>query len=341
MTPAREPWVDAAKGVLILLVVLWHVVRKHYLLLPWVPEEVAHAWSTGSFLLQPVRVPLFFVVSGLLAARAVHRPWPDLLRTRVLRDYWTYLVWLLLGSAFFLVGPHLTTRTARSAEELVVAALTGTANTWYLYALAAYVLVARLTLHLPLWLPLTGAAVLAVVADLPGSPHTGNVEPLLRDLLPFLVAVRRPDLVTALVARSDGGRALLAVAVYLPVASLAVAAGASRLAGVAALLGGLGAVCGTVVAVAAARALPRAAEQVGRLGRLTLPVYVLHLPLLALLHAGALHVDLPPAVGVVWPLVAVALLTGASLLLHRLLVGVGLEVLFRPPRVRPLASAPC
>ncbi|MCU1691804.1 MAG: pyridoxal-5-phosphate-dependent protein subunit beta, partial [Frankiales bacterium] len=228
MTERRQPWVDAAKGVLILLVVLWHVVRKHYVLLPWVPGPVAHGWSTASFLLQPVRVPLFFVVSGYLASRAVRRSWPDLLRGRVLRDYWTYVVWLLLGSAFFLVGPPLTTHTAHSVPELLVAAVAGNANTWYLYALAAYVVVARLSLRLPVWLPLTLALLLAGAADLAVMPHTGNVEPLLRNLLPFLVAALRPDLVTALVARADPGRARAAAAVYLPVVAVAVAAGVSR-----------------------------------------------------------------------------------------------------------------
>ncbi|MCU1693477.1 MAG: hypothetical protein JWM64_2568, partial [Frankiales bacterium] len=47
---------------------------------------------------------------------------------------------------------------------------------------------------------------------------------------------------------------------------------------------------------------------------------------------------------VAWPLLAVAGLTGASLLLHRLLVRCGLEVLFRPPRALAagrLASRAC
>lgn len=339
----REPWADAAKGVLILLVVLWHTTRKHYVHLPWVPAPVEAVWLTGSQLLQPVRVPLFFLVSGYLAARAVHRPWRVVLRRRVLRDYWVYLVWLVLGSAFFTVVPGITTSTAHTWGELALGVVVGYTNAWYLYALAVYLVVAKAcrSLPRPVWLGL--GVVLAVVAEVKAVPSHGNTESLLGNLLPFLVGALAPRLVAEQVRRATWRRVLVTWAVFLPLVGVAVAVGLSRAVVVTLVLAVPGTAAGLLLAVRASHAFPTAAAVLGRVGRRTLPVYVLHLPLLALLHAGARRVQVPegPAaalLAVVYPTVAVALLTAVSLALHRVLLALGLGVLFRLPR-RP-ASVP-
>lgn len=332
----REPWADAAKGALILLVVLWHTTRKHYVHLPWVPAPVEAVWQTVNLLLQPVRVPLFFLVSGYLAARAVHRPWGVLLRTRVLRDYWLYLVWLVLGSAFFLVGPPFLTSTAHTWGELALGLLIGYSNAWYLYALAAYLVVARACVRLPLPVSLGLGTVLAVVAEVHAVPSHGNTESLLGNLLPFLVGALVPGLVTREAERVTWRRVGLSALVFLPLVAAAVVAGLSRAVVVTVVLAVPGTAFGLLLAVRASRAYPAAAVVLGRLGRLTLPVYVLHLPLLALLHAAVLPVPVAAGLGAgllaaVYPLGAVAVLTAACLGLHRLLLAARMSALFRLP----------
>lgn len=337
--PEREPWADAAKGVLILLVVLWHATRKHVAQLAWVPEPVQTAWQTANVLLQPVRVPLFFLVSGYLAARAVHRPWPVVLRTRVARDYWLYLVWLVVGSAFFAVGPRLTTSTAHSWGELAVAALVGNSNAWYLYALAAYLVVAKACARLPLGVPFALGAALAVVAETRWMPSQGNTESVAANLLPFLVGALAPGVVADAVRQASWRRVLQAALAFLPVVAVAVALGVHRRTGVTLLLAALGTTAGLLLAARAAGAWPAAAASLGLLGRRTLPVYVLHLPLLALLHAVVAPLQLAPGPGTtllaaVYPAAVVALLVAGCLALHRLLLCVGLDVLFRLPGLR-------
>ena len=69
-------WVDVAKGACILLVVLHHAVVKDLALqTPAALDPVADAWQWVTMALKPVRMPLFFVLSGLVASSAVRRPW--------------------------------------------------------------------------------------------------------------------------------------------------------------------------------------------------------------------------------------------------------------------------
>ncbi len=332
----REPWPDAAKGVLIVLVVLWHTTRKHYRHLPWVPDQALAGWQVVNALLQPVRVPLFFLVSGYLAARAVRRPWGVLLRTRVRRDYWLHLVWFLIASAFFGLVPGLTTSTAHSGREVALGVVVGYSNTWYLYALAAYAVVAKLCLRLPVAVSFGVGVALALLAEVEAVPSLGNTESLLAGLLPFLVGCLLPERIAAVVARATWRRTLLAAAAFLPLVGVAGALGIRREVVATVVLAAAGSAAGLLLAARATRAFPAAALSLGRLGRLTLPVYVLHLPLLALLHRVVSPVALDPGgvtntLAVLYPAAAVALLVASSLVLHRTLVRLGLGVLFRLP----------
>ena len=111
--------------------------------------------------------------------------------------------------------------------------------------------------------------------------------------------------------------------------------------GVRVLLGLLGVPAGLLLAVCACRARPAAAALVGSLGRTTLPVYVLHLPLLALLHAAVLALPAPAGTGtallaVAYPLLATGVVTAAALAVHRGLLAVRLGALFRLPASLPI-----
>ena len=69
----RVGWVDAAKGLCILLVVLGHAIT----------ELQAHGyytaqWAGINFFLGPIRMPLFFLLSGLFAGKALKESWHKL-----------------------------------------------------------------------------------------------------------------------------------------------------------------------------------------------------------------------------------------------------------------------
>jgi fucose 4-O-acetylase-like acetyltransferase len=100
---------------------------------------------------------------------------------------------------------------------------------------------------------------------------------------------------------------------------------------------------GIAAAVAISRYLAGPSRLLSRLGSRTLPVYVMHLPLLAVLDRllrGPLAILEPhhAVVAAVEPVLLTTLLISVCLLLHRALRGLGLRWLFELPRVHRSGS---
>ena len=137
---AREGWPDVIKGVCIILVVMWHVVVKHSSDLPWEDAAgVPEMWTVVSAQLLPLRMPLFFVVSGMFAASAVLAPTRARLATRALRLALLYLLWVVIQTfALAAAGPDFDTARATDAWSLLLQLTVSPTNLWYLLALALY-----------------------------------------------------------------------------------------------------------------------------------------------------------------------------------------------------------
>ncbi|MDG4793191.1 acyltransferase [Micromonospora sp. WMMD1082] len=139
----RLAWADVAKGGCILLVLLWHVIMKDYLQFDWrLDLPVAGAWGTLGELL-PMRMPLFFTISGMFAAHAVRRPWRSVGRPRIARFLYLYGVWLLIHTAVLALAPDFPTDRATSPGELLAQLTVTPSNLWYLSALALYFVLAK------------------------------------------------------------------------------------------------------------------------------------------------------------------------------------------------------
>ena len=76
----RLLWADCAKGMSIIAVCYMHVVTG-------VPGASETAWSWLNDVMDPVRMPMFFLVSGLFAHRVIER---------TLGDLWYRRLWFLL-----------------------------------------------------------------------------------------------------------------------------------------------------------------------------------------------------------------------------------------------------
>ncbi|GAA5150978.1 hypothetical protein GCM10023340_29110 [Nocardioides marinquilinus] len=327
-TAARQAWADVAKGACIVLVVLWHVTRKDYLALPWsLDVPVTGAWGWLSQALLPVRMPLFFAISGLFAARRLAEPWGRLGARRVAPLLYLFVLWTLVHTLVLRLTPGFDTAVAGSPGELLVQLTVTPGNLWYLLALAAYVAVARATRRAP-HVALVAAAGLAVVAGAGLVATPGNREGLLVNLVWFLLGTRVAALPRTLTRRRVGVAAVVAF-------GLATVAwqglDADRWLDVRPGLGLLGIAAGAGVAVLVAPT--RVGTPLARLGRLTLPVYVVHLPLVALLHLASER-WLPTSsvvAALLYPAAATALVLALSLALHRVLVRAGGWWLFTAP----------
>lgn len=338
-------WADAAKGLCIALVVLHHLTTKHYdLLIPdgmWVED----LWQAATDALKPARMPLFFLISGMFAAGAARRPWGDVLRGRVATPYYLYAVWLAIHAAFFSVFTVLPMNRTRSLSELVGDLLLASTGLWYLYALALYFVLAKLLRPLDSRAVLLGAAAVSATSSLLPI-EAANRESLLQHFVFFAVGVMVPGLagrvvelpgrhVTASFAAGSAAVGLAAWALGLPQSTTTLL--------VSTMLVPL-----AIRLVAAASRNPWVGAPAARLGRHTLPVYVLHVPLLSLLHHVVVQVpalaDLAESMAghvvlAVYPVLGTVLVVAASLMLHAVLARMGFRALFQLPTSRSASPA--
>ncbi|WP_326533322.1 acyltransferase family protein [Pseudorhodoferax sp.] len=158
-------WIDAAKGICIVMVVLYHVVITAYRsqypadeLLGALPEIGLHELVIAG--LAPLRMPLFFMISGFLAARAALRSgWPEVANKRVTLFVYLYLLWSVIQWASVALM-HALSGVVRPATEQAIyadslpeylgALLLGATDVWYLYALPAYFIACKLLARRPL-----------------------------------------------------------------------------------------------------------------------------------------------------------------------------------------------
>lgn len=323
--PRRLDWADAAKGACIVLVVLWHVIMKHYLQIPWrISTPFPGAWGTLSEQLLPLRMPLFFTISGFFAAGAVSRPWRVLGRSRVAKFLYLYAVWLLVHTLVLSFVPDFATEHARGVPDLLAQLTITPSNLWYLYALALYFVVAKLARPVPMAVVLGAAFLLSAAASAELLATPGDRGGVYQNLVFFLGGLYGKSLIERLAADGTWSRLLV---VGVPYAGLLAAIhhfGAKTWFGVWPATCVVAVFLGVTLFGLAARWVS-ATRGLAAIGRRTLPIYVLHMPLLAVLHGlsiGALSragggVQL--AVAIAEPPVLTALLVWTCLLLHRLL----------------------
>jgi uncharacterized membrane protein YcfT len=343
----REVWADAAKGACILLVVLWHVVEKHYLEVTWrISLPIPGAWGTLVEQLLPLRMPLFFTISGVFAASAVNRPWSVVRRSKVARLYYLYILWVLIHTAVLSLTPDFDTLHAAGALDLLEELTITPPNLWYLYALALYFVIAKTVRRAPPAVVLGAAFVLSAAAAAGFLATPGNRGGLYQNLFFFLAGVSFRPFVEGLARNSNLRRLALTGAAYA-VALAAMAATASQewplvwpLVSVVAVLFG-------VTAAGQAARWPALGGALAALGRRTLPIYVIHMPIVALLDRplygplSTMDVRWQLVFAVVEPAALTALVTAICLTLETILRKVGAAWLFELPgwRIRPPTPA--
>ncbi len=284
-------------------------------------------------------MPLFFTISGMFAVGAVRRPWRVLGRSKVARFLYLYTVWLLIHTALLALVPDFDTARATGPLDLLAQLTITPSNLWYLYALALYFAIAKAARRLPA-APVLGAALaLSAVASAGLLEIPGNRGGLYQNLVFFLAGLYFRPLVERLAATAPAtpGRARRLLRRRPP------GHDGHRRARLARRLAG-GCVLATILGVTAAAQISRWAplgDALARLGRNTLPVYIIHMPLLALLHQALLPAlsagmdgRLRLLLTIAEPLLMSALLVWLCLTLHQGLLRSGATWLFDLPKSR-------
>ncbi len=153
----RVEWVDTAKGLCIILVVMMHstlgmgeaVGREG-----WLHHVVAFA--------KPFRIPAFFLVSGLFVARALSRDWPTYLDRRVVHFAYFYILWLTIQSVFKF-GQLYDDSFLRFITNYALAFVEPFGTLWFIYVLAVFSVMAKLLMRVPHHIHIIGAATLQII----------------------------------------------------------------------------------------------------------------------------------------------------------------------------------
>lgn len=330
---ARVGWPDVAKGVCIILVVLWHVVTKHAIEVEGA-GPVTDAWATLNAQLLPLRMPLFFLISGMFAGRVVSAPAGAPWRRRAGRLAAVYVIWVVIQTFVLALTPDFDTARAENGWQLLAQLTISPTNLWYLLALAVYLLVARLVRHLPSGVVLPVAFAIAAVAAAGVIPDLGNLWQLVQNLFFFLAGLRLRSVIERFAAGATPLRMVMLGGAYIAAVGAVGVLGMRQWPGVWPLLAIVAVAFGVVACATIDRHVSVIAGPLRWVGQRTLPIYVIHMIPLALID-GALRGAgwvATPAVEAVWPIVLTAVVIVICLAVHAGLVRVGLGVLFDPLR---------
>jgi uncharacterized membrane protein YcfT len=342
LLPVREPsrlaWVDAAKGLSILLVVAHHSVSFLHASGLAPPAVVAANTALAS-----VRMPLFFLASGLFVAAPFAAPWRTLLHKRVAFFLYLFVGWTLLRFAFFHIPAVAAVDPYVDDTDVVVLAwalLEPGSGMWFIYALALFAVIGKLIRGVPVWLQLGAAGVLSAFVGAEVLQFESDVwTRMARHLFFFLLGWHARTLIERMARLGTAVTVIAAAVVCVACAVGAVVLGIRSIPGVALALNVLAVTFGVLFAAWISRY--RLGRPLVALGARTLPVYLIHIFWIAVFMVGLRHVEVPAPAAYVLPAAMAVAFTVLSLMTHRLLVAAGASWLFAlPSRLAYRAPAP-
>src|SRR6266852_3990723 len=159
----RIDWVDYAKGICIVMVVMMHSVLG---------VELA-AGQTGFMhplvaFAKPFRMPDFFLISGLFLSVVIDRDWRTYLDRKVVHFAYFYVLWVTIQFGF--KAPSFAAETGWDyvAAQYAPAFIEPFGTLWFIYLLPIFFVVTKAARRVPPVVILIAAAALQVSAI-----HTG------------------------------------------------------------------------------------------------------------------------------------------------------------------------
>jgi uncharacterized membrane protein YcfT len=139
----RVVWVDYAKGICIIMVVMMHSTLDYGQIIQsegWLHHAVAFA--------RPFRMPDFFLLSGLFLARSIHSPTREYIDRKLLHFVYFYLIWLVIQ--LIVTEPEILLTDPVSFISAFFFAWVEPINTlWFVHMLAIFYMITRLVRYAP------------------------------------------------------------------------------------------------------------------------------------------------------------------------------------------------
>lgn len=321
--PGRIAWLDHAKGICIILVVMLYAT-----------ESVGNAAGGESWLhelasfARPFRMPDFFLLSGLLLARVIQRDWRKYLDRKVVHFAYFYFLWLTILFAF--ESPWMAAKEGwpAVAAGYVRAYWHPFSMLWFIYLLPVFFVVTKLAHRAPaalVWLIAAGLQVAQLETGIKVFDKFASY--YVYFYTGFIVAThvfRFADTVSA-----HRGKAFLGLALWAAVEAYLVFAGHAALPLVSLALAFAGAAA--VVAMAALICDKRAFRPLGYCGQHSIVIYLAFYIPLVVTHKILAKTGLVTGVGWQSFLAMIGGVAGA-LALYWLVRGTPLRFLFERPR---------
>lgn len=240
---ARVDWVDYAKGICIIMVVMMHStlgVEKAAGETGWLHHFVEFA--------RPFRMPDFFLISGLFLSRVIGREWRTFLDRRIVHFVYFYVLWVTIQFVFRAPGIAQDAGTAGVVREYLFAFIEPFGTLWFIYLLPIFALTTRLTRSLP---PLAVFAAAALLESLQIRTGWTVIDEFAARYVYFFAGYWLAPYVFALAARAQAQPwlALAGLVIWALVNGALVHADLATLPGVSLFLGAAGALA--IVSIAA------------------------------------------------------------------------------------------
>jgi uncharacterized membrane protein YcfT len=252
-TPGRVEWVDYAKGICIVLVVMMHSTLG-------VEKAMGTAGYLGSFIewARPFRMPDFFLISGLFLARRIDVPWREYLDKKVLHFAYFYVLWMTIQFAFKGYGIAKAEGPIGLLTAYAVGFVQPFGTLWFIYLLAIFFVVTRLLVRVP---PLLVFGVAALLEVAPIDTGFLIIDEFASRYVYFFAGswLARHIFASTSIMQTRKLLTLMAMLyIWASGHSLAMATGAGNMPGMGLVLGfaGAGAVITTAIVLARTTALP-------------------------------------------------------------------------------------
>src|SRR3954462_8972118 len=140
----RVDWVDYAKGICIVMVVMMHSVLG----------VEAAAGQTGFMhalvaFAKPFRMPDFFLISGLFLSVVIDRDWRTYLDRKVVHFAYFYLLWVTIQFGFKAPAFAAETSWSHAGYLYLESFMEPFGTLWFIYLLPIFFVVTKLTRNMP------------------------------------------------------------------------------------------------------------------------------------------------------------------------------------------------